>query len=257
MTARSSMTGGRRLLETMAAIAAIVVAWDLYIRVFDVPGFLLPSPAAVGVALLEAARGPLWGHLASTVGLLVSGYAAGVGLGLACGLLLAKSPRSERWLSGPLLFLQTAPKIALAPLFLIWFGLGIASKLALIVSLVFFPVLVATLVGIRSVDRRLHDLARVLRLSPWQRFRRIECPAALPDIFVGLRVGAVQAVVGAVLAEWMAGRQGLGYLMTFATATYKTPLLFAAVIVTALLGIAVYQAVEALERRVLAWRDQP
>jgi NitT/TauT family transport system permease protein len=246
-----------RVVETTLAIAAIVIVWDLYTRFFDVPNFLLPSPGSVWSALVEAAAGQLFDHLLYTLSILTSGYAVGVLLGISSGLILAKSARIERWLSGPILFLQTAPKIALAPLFVIWFGLGIASKLILIVSLVFFPVLIATLVGVRSVDRRLHDLAQVLHLSVWQRFRRIEFPAALPEIFIGLRVGAVQAVVGAILAEWMAGKQGLGYLMTFATATYKMPLLFAAVIMTALLGIAVYQIIELLERRLLSWRDQP
>lgn len=250
------MKGLWRVLETTFAIAAIVVAWDLYTRFYEVPDFLLPSPTSVWNALVEAAKGQLFDHLLYTVSILVSGYAVGVILGVVSGLILAKSARIERWLSGPILFLQTAPKIALAPLFVIWFGLGITSKLILIVSLVFFPVLIATLVGVRSVDRRLHDLAQVLHLSLWQRFRRIEFPAALPEIFIGLRVGAVQAVVGAILAEWMAGKQGLGYLMTFATATYKTPLLFGAVIITALLGIAVYQIIELLERRLLSWRDQ-
>jgi NitT/TauT family transport system permease protein len=251
------MKGLWRVLETTFAIAVIIVAWDLYTRFYDVPSFLLPSPKSVWDALVEAAKGQLFDHILYTVGILVSGYAVGVVLGVVGGLILAKSARIERWLSGPILFLQTAPKIALAPLFVIWFGLGITSKLILIVSLVFFPVLIATLVGVRSVDRRLHDLAQVLHLGLWQRFRRIEFPAALPEIFIGLRVGAVQAVVGAILAEWMAGKQGLGYLMTFATATYKTPLLFGAVIITALLGIAVYQIIELLERRLLSWRDQP
>jgi NitT/TauT family transport system permease protein len=251
------MKGLWRVLETTLAIAAIVVAWDLYTRFYNVPDFLLPSPGSVWNAFVESAKGQLFAHLGYTVTIIVSGYAVGVLLGVASGLLLAKSPRIERWLSGPILFLQTAPKIALAPLFVIWFGLGITSKLILIVSLVFFPVLIATLVGIRSVDQRLHDLAQVLNLNLWQRFRRIEFPSALPEIFIGLRVGAVQAVVGAILAEWMAGKQGLGYLMTFATATYKTPLLFAAVIVTALLGIGVYQIIEFFERRLLSWREQP
>jgi NitT/TauT family transport system permease protein len=251
------MKGLWRVLETTLAIAGIVVAWDLYTRFYEVPDFLLPSPTSVWNALVEVAKGQLFDHLLYTVSILISGYAVGVILGVVSGLILAKSARIERWLSGPILFLQTAPKIALAPLFVIWFGLGITSKLILIVSLVFFPVLIATLVGVRSVDRRLHDLAQVLHLSLWQRFRRIEFPAALPEIFIGLRVGAVQAVVGAILAEWMAGKEGLGYLMTFATATYKTPLLFGAVIITALLGIAVYQIIELLERRLLSWRDQP
>lgn len=250
------MSLSRRLAETAAALTAIVAAWQAYVTLFDVPSFLLPSPASVGAAAFAlAGSGELAGHLGYTLGNLVVGFAAGSLLGLVGGYALAKAPRAERWLGGPVLFLQTAPKIALAPLFVIWFGLGAASKVVLIVSLVVFPVMIGTMVGLRSLDRRYADLAVLLRLSPWQRFRRIEWPAALPEIFLGFRVGAVQAVVGAILAEWMSGRQGLGALMTFASATYKTPLLFAAVLLTALLGIAVYHLVDAAERALLAWRE--
>jgi NitT/TauT family transport system permease protein len=246
-----------RSAETLFAIAAMFVLWELYTRFYAVPEFLLPSPLAVWRALIEASKGQLFSHLFYTIGILTLGFAIGAVLGIAGGLALAKSARLERWFGGPILFLQTAPKIALAPLFVIWFGLGLTSKIILVTSLVFFPVLIGTLVGVRSLDSKLRDLARVLHLSVWQRFRLIEFPAALPEIFVGLRVGAVQAVVGAILAEWMAGKHGLGYLMTFASATYKTPLLFATVIVTALLGIAVYQLIEMIERRLLAWRELP
>ncbi|WP_210495693.1 ABC transporter permease [Microvirga antarctica] len=246
-----------RVAETLVALVAIVLLWDVYTRFYDVPEFLLPAPLSVWSAFIEAAADKLPGHVLYTVGILTLGFTIGAILGVAAGVALAKSARLERWLGGPILFLQTAPKIALAPLFIIWFGLGLTSKIVLITSLVFFPVLIGTLVGIRSLDTRLRDLARVLHLTLWQRFRLIEFPAALPEIFVGLRVGAVQAVVGAILAEWMAGKQGLGYLMTFASATYKTPLLFATVILTALLGIAVYQVIEWVERRLLAWRETP
>lgn len=245
----------RRVLELPAALVAVAIAWDLYVRLSGVPNYLLPAPADVGRAIVDlAVSGQLWSHLGFTLGNLAAGLAMGAVLGMAAGLALARSPALERALGGPILFLQTAPKIALAPLFVIWFGLGATSKMILVVSLVLFPVMIGMLVGLKGVDRRLVDLARLLQLSPWQRFRRIELPAALPELFVGLRVGAVQAVVGAILGEWMSGRQGLGYLMTFATATYKTPMLFAAVVLTALLGIAVYQAVDIAERHLLSWR---
>ncbi|MBN9061093.1 MAG: ABC transporter permease [Rhizobiales bacterium 65-9] len=248
----------RRPLETIAAVGAFCLAWDLYVRWTDAPSYLLPPPADVGAALIQsAASGELAHHLLYTLQNLILGYGAGALLGVAAGVALAKSPRLDRALGGPILFLQTAPKIALAPLFVIWFGLGLASKIALIISLVFFPVLVGTMVGLRSLDSRFADLARLLRLGVWRRLWLIELRAGLPDIFVGLRIGAVQAVVGAILGEWMSGRQGLGYLMTFASATYKTPLLFGAVVLTALLGIAVYQLVETAERRLLSWRDAP
>lgn len=245
----------RRVLELPAALVAVAIVWDLYVRLSGVPNYLLPAPADVGRAIVDlAVSGQLWSHLGFTLGNLAAGLAVGAVLGMAAGLALARIPALERSLGGPILFLQTAPKIALAPLFVIWFGLGATSKMILVISLVLFPVMIGMLVGLKGVDRRLIDLARLLQLSPWPRFRRIELPAALPELFVGLRVGAVQAVVGAILGEWMSGRQGLGYLMTFATATYKTPMLFAAVVLTALLGIAVYQAVDIAERRLLSWR---
>jgi NitT/TauT family transport system permease protein len=250
------MTSLVRLAEFLAATAAIVLAWQAYVVVFDVPAFMLPAPAAVGDAMLAlAASGQLWRSLAFTLGNVVTGFLLGAAAGIAVGVFLANAPRVEAALSGPILFLQTAPKIALAPLFVIWFGLGVASKILLVVSLVFFPAMIGMLTGLRGVDRRLLDLARLLDLSPFQRFRRIELPASLPELFVGLRVGAVQAVVGAILGEWMSGRQGLGHLMTYASATYRTPMLFAAVILTVLLGILVYAAIDGAERRLLAWRD--
>jgi len=245
-----------RLAEFLVAAAAIVLAWHAYVSVFDVPAFMLPAPRAVGDAIVAlAVSGQLWRSLSYTLGNVAAGFAIGAAAGTAVGLLLARRPRLDAALSGPILFLQTAPKIALAPLFVIWFGLGATSKILLIVSLVFFPAMIGMLTGIHGVDRRLLDLSRLLGLSAWQRFRRIELPASLPALFVGLRVGAVQAVVGAILGEWMAGREGLGHLMTFASATYRTPMLFAAVILTASLGMLVYAAVDGAERRLLAWRD--
>ena len=245
-----------RLAEFAAAVFAILLAWQVYVSVADVPAFMLPAPLAVGDALVAlAASGQLWRSLGFTLGNIAAGFALSALAGAVTGLWLARAPRLEAALAGPILFLQTAPKIALAPLFVIWFGLGATSKILLIVSLVFFPVMIGMLTGIKGVDRRLVDLGRLLGLSSWQRFRRIELPASLPEVFVGLRVGAVQAVVGAILGEWMAGRQGLGHLMTFASATYRTPMLFAAVILTALLGILVYAAADGAERRLLAWRE--
>lgn len=243
------------IVDHLIGLVAIIVLWRVYIVASDTPAFVLPTPESVGAAILDLARtGQLWGHLAFTLSNMLWGFLIGAALGGAAGFAFAHLPRVERWLEGPLLILQTAPKIALAPLFVIWFGLGVASKIALVASLVFFPVMIGALVGVRSLDPRLNDLARILHLSSRTRAVRIELPAALPDIFVGLRIGAVQAVVGAILGEWMSGRMGLGYLMTFATATYKTPLLFAAVIMTIMLGLAVHLVLEACERRLLGWK---
>lgn len=254
------MTGERPTTGALAAqyavsLLAVVVIWDVYVRISGAPAFLLPPPAAVFAALAGLGWGGLLPHIGYTLGNLLLGFFLGSGIGVVAGLAMHHLPRLERALRGPILFLQTAPKIALAPLFVIWFGLGIASKIALIVSLVAFPVLIGTLAGLGSIDSRLIDLGRLLKLGWFARFRRIELPSAMPEIFVGLKIGAVQAVVGAILAEWMAGKAGLGYLMTFATATYKTPLLFAAVLLTVLLGIVIYFLLDTLERHLFAWRD--
>lgn len=243
-------------VDHVAGIVAVVVAWQVYVSVTGAPAFLMPSPGAVGDALAGLTMsGELWANLGFTLGNVVLGLAVGAAAGFALGMILAKSPTLERWLDGPILILQTAPKIALAPLFVIWFGFGTTSKIVLIVSLVLFPVLVATMVGLRGVPPAMGELARVLKLTTLQKLTRIELPMALPEIFIGLRIGAVQAVVGAILGEWMSGKLGLGYLMTFASATYKTPLLFAAVLLTVAVGIAVHVGLESVERRLLRWKQ--
>lgn len=253
-----SAPGPHRLsaaLDHTAAIVGLIAAWAAYTHFGGVPAYLLPPPEAVGRVLwTSAVSGEIWGHLGFTVGNILMGFAAGSLLGVLLGFALGLSPRVEEWLEGPILILQTAPKIALAPLFVIWFGLGPASKIILIVSLVLFPVMVGALLGFRSVDPRYRDLAKIIGLGRWQRVLRIDLPAAMPDIFVGLRIGAVQAVVGAVLGEWMSGRLGLGAWMTYAAATYKTALSFAAVLVVVVLGILVHTGLAAVERRLLAWK---
>lgn len=244
------------VVDHVVGIVAVIIAWQVYVTATDAPTFLMPAPLAVGGALADLAiSGALWRDLGFTLGNILVGLVLGAALGFALGLVLAKSPTLERWLDGPILLLQTAPKIALAPLFVIWFGFGPTSKIILIVSLVLFPVLVATMIGLRGVPPAMLELARVLKLSAWQRLSRIELPMALPEIFIGLRIGAVQAVVGAILGEWMSGKLGLGYLMTYASAVYKTPLLFAAVLLTVVVGISVHVGLEAAERRLLRWKQ--
>jgi NitT/TauT family transport system permease protein len=233
----------------------MVFAWWYASGPMGMPRYLLPSPQATLGALVGIARtGELWAHLAFTLGNIFMGLAIGAVAGIALAWALVRLPRLATVLDGPLVVLQTAPKIALAPLFIVWFGLGTTAKVILVVSLVFFPVLMGALSGFRGIDSRLHDLARMMGLGPLARLWRIDLVAALPGIFVGLKVGAVQALVGAILAEWMSGQQGLGYLMTLAAATYKTPLLFGAVVLTAVLGIVLHAALTLAETRLLHWK---
>jgi ABC-type nitrate/sulfonate/bicarbonate transport system, permease component len=244
-----------RTLMIFITPAVLIGLWWGYVTLFKVPPFILPPPQMVGSELVRLfAGGTIWPHLGHTLGIIVAGFLLGTMGGLLLGLVLARLPGLERMIAPYLLFIQTAPKIALAPLFILWFGLGITSKIILVVSLVFFPVMIGTVLGLRSVSPAMLELSRILHLSQRQRFLRIELPAAVPEIFSGLKVGAVQATIGAILAEWLSGGTGLGYLMVFAGTTYKAPLLFAMVIVTALLGIAVYQALAQCEKWLLSWR---
>jgi NitT/TauT family transport system permease protein len=244
-----------RLFFMVVTPLLLVALWWAYVRMFKVPRFVLPPPDAVwwaGVGLFR--DGSIWPHLGHTLGIILVGFLIGSALGFALGFVLGKYPRIDRVVGPYLFFFQTAPKIALAPLFILWFGLGLTSQIVLVISLVFFPVMAGTILGLRSVPANFGFLADVLNLSRRDRLVRIELPSAVPEIFAGLKVGAVQATIGAILAEWLSGAQGLGYLMVFAGTTYKTPLLFAMVLITSLLGILIYQSLAGLEKWLLSWR---
>ncbi len=237
------------------ALAVLLAAWWFATGPMAMPGYLLPSPQRTWNALVGiTVTGELWLHLGFTLQNIVLGLILGCVAGIALAFLMTRFPKLAIWLDGPLVILQTAPKIALAPLFIVWFGFGILSKIILIFSLVFFPVFIGAAAGFRALDPKMKDLASLLGLSNIQRFRQIELPSAMPEIFVGLKIGAVQALVGAVLAEWMSGKFGLGYLMTYAGATYKTPLLFAAVLLTVALGLLMHVVLTVLENRLLSWK---
>ncbi|MGC4392642.1 ABC transporter permease [Agrobacterium sp. M50-1] len=242
-------------LDYILSLAALLALWWLATGPMAMPAYLLPSPARTWGALVAiASNGDLWLHLGFTIQNIVLGLFLGLIAGIALAYAMTRFPKLSVWLDGPLVILQTAPKIALAPLFIVWFGFGVLSKIILVFSLVFFPVFIGALSGFRTLDPKMRDLATLLGLGKIQRFMQIEFPSALPEIFVGLKIGAVQALVGAVLAEWMSGKLGLGYLMTYAAATYKTPLLFAAVLLTVALGLVMHVVLSSLENRLLSWK---
>lgn len=243
-------------LHYFMTVAALLIVWQAYVTLFHITDYILPGPYLVWQAFEQlAATGQLWPNLFQTLLEIVSGYAIGTLGGFGLGVLLARSKALAAFLSDLLLFVQTAPKIALAPLFVLWFGLGFASKLVLVVSLVFFPVLVATMLGLRSVPEEYRQLGRLLRLDPSRALLRLELPLALPDIFGGLKIGLVQAVIGAIVAEWMAGNRGLGYLMSLGDTTFQTGILLAAIVLTVIVGVAFNGLIDWTEGRVLYWHQ--
>jgi NitT/TauT family transport system permease protein len=194
-------------------------------------------------------------HFLATLTEILLGLAVGGLAGVFTGILLARSRLAARMLSPYIVAAQATPILALAPLIALWFGTGLASRLLICALICYFPIAVGTMVGIRSVDPRLVELGRSLRASRWQLLRHIEVPSALPQIMGGLRIGATLAVVGAIVAEWAGGDQGLGVLINLARGSmFDIPLMFATLITIALLGVALYLIVVAVERRLVPSR---
>ncbi len=239
-----------------AALAAFVIVWKLVVVVGNLPTFILPPPELVAGRFVSAwADGTMEPHAWTTVVELVLGFIVGAGTGLVVGYALARSRLVERLLSPYLVAAQAVPILALAPLFAIWFGPGLLAKVVICGLIVFFPVAISTMVGIRSVDRGLLELGRSLRATRRQVLTTLEIPAALPSILGGLRVGVTLAVVGAIVGEWAGADKGLGVLVNLARGSlFDYPLVFATLATIALLGIACYVLVVLAERRLVGLR---
>jgi NitT/TauT family transport system permease protein len=236
----------------------VVLAWLLVTRWSDLPAFILPSPGQVFNRFLTAlADGSLLRHSAFTLLEVALGLAAGSFSATLLGYLLAKSATLERLLSPYLVASQAIPVVAIAPLLVIWFGPGLFSKVLIAALIVFFPVLVNTVVGIRAVPQELRDLMRSLRATRVQTLRYLEIPAALPVFLGGLRVGATLSVIGAVVGEFVGADRGLGFLINVGRGQYDTALVFVAVFALIVMALGLYGLVVLLENRFLRWQHGP
>jgi NitT/TauT family transport system permease protein len=246
----------RTVLPVVAALVVFVVAWQLAVAIGGLQPSILPPPVLVGQRFVEAfAEGTIQPHLATTLQEIAVGLTVGAVLGLLAGYVMARSPLAERLLSPYIVAAQAVPILALAPLLAIWFGPGLLSKVVICALIVFFPVAVSTMVGIRTVDPRLLELGRSLRATPRQRLWTIEVPAALPSMFGGLRVGVTLAVIGAIVGEWSGASRGLGVLINLARGSlFDIPLMFATLLTIALVGVVLYLAVVLVERRLVGAR---
>jgi putative riboflavin transport system permease protein len=250
------MTRGAALLQVGALFVIALLAWKAIVVIGGYPVFILPPPEIVAERFIRAwTDGTIEPHFAATLQEVVLGFAVGAGLALAIGYGLARSVLVERLLSPYLVAAQATPILALAPLLALWFGAGLLSKVVICALIVFFPVAVATMVGIRSVDAGLLELARSLRATRRQVVGTLEIPAALPSILGGMRVGVTLAVVGAIVGEWAGASQGLGVLVNLARGSlFDIPLMFATLLTIALLGVVLYGLVVLTERRLVGPR---
>jgi NitT/TauT family transport system permease protein len=236
-------------MRPILLIVILLVVWDLTIRIFRIPPYLIPAPEAV-VKQLFAEWPRLWREsLVTTLG----GFALSIAFGIPMALLIAYSRTVESFVYPLLVFSQSVPKIAIAPLFVVWFGFGIIPKVICAFMLGFFPIVVSTVVGFKSVDPDMLDLARSMKASRLATFVRISLPQALPSIFAGLKVSVTLAVVGAVVGEFVGSNSGIGYLLQIANGNFDLPLMFAALTVLSAIGVLLFIAVDMVERLMIPW----
>ena len=244
------------LVVAPVGLVTFLAAWKGIVVLGDYPTYILPPPELVAARFVSAwADGTMLPHFGRTVVEVATGFGIGSGAALVLGYALARLPLAERVLSPYLVAAQATPILAISPLLALWFGPGLLAKLVICSLIVFFPVAIATMVGVRSVDARLLELARSLRATRRQVITTLEIPAALPAIFGGLRVGVTLAVVGAIVGEWAGSDRGLGLLINLARGSlFDIPLMFATLLTIALLGIVLYGLVVLVERALVGAR---
>jgi putative hydroxymethylpyrimidine transport system permease protein len=236
----------------LVILAGLIVLWQLIVWLTAVPPFILPPPRLVAQALIARAD-VITPHAITTLTEILLGLALGTVVGVATALIIAYFAPARRWVLPVLVVSQAIPVFALAPLLVLWLGYGLASKVAMATLIIYFPVTASFFDGLRRTDPGYLDLARTMNASRIAILTRIRIPAALPAFASGLRVAAAVAPIGAVIGEWVGSSAGLGYLMLHANGRMQIDLLFAALVVLAVLAVLLYFAVDAVLKRALVW----
>jgi len=240
------------LFESVAGLVIAFVLWEAVVRIFGVPKFILPAPSAVFAVMADKA-GLLLHHTAVTLGGTLASLVIGALVGLLIGLLIGYSPTASRLLFPLLGGFHALPMSAFIPIFTVWFGLGAMPKVLAGVLIAFFPVAVNVVTGLRTIEPEFWEMMRALRASKIQVFVKVGVPRAVPYFFASLKVAAAGAFIGNVVGEMLASGAGLGYVLLLATGTLEMPLAFAALTILLVLGIVMFLAFDALERRVAPW----
>lgn len=242
----------REVVGSLSVLIAVLSFWEWGIPALGTPAYIIPPVSDIAVEFFRMlASEQLVKHTLITAVTVLVGFALGSLLGIGVGYILGVSPTAEVILSPYVLALQIAPKVAFAPLFVLWFGYTIFPKILVAILIVFFPVMINVLTAIRAVDPDLINLARAFNASRWQIFRMIEFHVAMPPLFSGLRIGATLAVIGVVVGELVGGNSGLGYLLIYGEGSGNTAMVFVSIIMLTVIGIFAYLLVILAERRVL------
>ena len=239
-------------LRPFLMVVMLIVLWDVFIRIFKVPPYLVPNPLSVAKTLV--AEWPmLLRETMPTLYATLGGFALSALIGVPIAMSIAYSRVVESFVYPLLVFSQSVPKVAIAPLFVVWFGFGIVPKVIAAFLLGFSPVVVATVQGFKSVEGDVIDLARSMGANPWKIFLKFRLPHALPSIFSGLKVSVTLAVVGAVVGEFVGSNSGLGYVLQKANGTFDLPLMFAALVILSMIGVLLFLVLEVIERALVPW----
>lgn len=243
---------GRWLLP-LGLLAFLLLLWELWVRVRDTPAWYLPAPSAVFRALIDnwsSIRADAWVTLQE----VLIGFGVAVLVAVPVAILIERFLMVERAFYPLVVATQAIPLVALAPLLLIWFGHGLQPKVVMVALISFFPIVVNLVDGLRSADRETLDLLRTMGATSWQQFRLVQAPSALPAFFSGAKIGMAIAVIGAVIGESAGSSAGLGHAISLYGAALKTPLVFACVLVLALMAIGLFGLIALLERLLMPWR---
>jgi NitT/TauT family transport system permease protein len=254
-TLRSLLPKQRPELVTVPlAFVLMLFVWDALIRFFGVSPIVFPGPAAVAQALWGGVMsGTFLRHLWITFQEVLGGFAIGCGAGLASGAVISQFRLLEKTVFPYFVALQTVPKLAIAPLFIVWFGFGLESKIIIAALICFFPMVVNVIEGLQSTDRRQIDMLRATGASGWQVFMMVKVPNALPFIFVGLEIGIVLAVLGAIVGEFVGAQGGIGFVILQYNFQLETAKVFALIILLSAMGIALHNLMKWLHRRIVFW----
>lgn len=247
---RSAWLGS--VLYPVGSLVGVLVIWQVVVVGFALKPFILPSPRLVFSVIAEHRGILLWHTLVTAVETLV-GFVLSVVIGIPMAIAVVTWRRLEGSIYPLLVASQTVPKVAIAPLFIVWLGFGFLPKIIIAFLVAFFPVVVSTVVGLKSTPLEMTYLGRIVGLSWWQMFVKISFPRALPEIFGGLKVAMTLAVVGAIVGEFVGASEGLGYLLMFATAQMQTALVFAGLLFLASIGIVFFALIQLWERLAIPW----
>ncbi|SEU11032.1 ABC transporter permease [Variovorax sp. OV084] len=250
------LTPSRRKALIVAVFVAVIAAWQLVVSALGISHLIFPGPAGVARSIYDVFQsGEVWPHLWVTLYEILAGFALGAFAGFLLGALIGQSALLELVLYPYVVAFQTVPKVAVAPLFVLWFGFDTTSKVVITATIVFFPVLANTIVGLRSAPRDQIDLMRAFTASSWHVFRMVRLPHALPYVFAGLDIGIVLAVIGAIVGEFVGAQAGLGYLILQRNFSMDAAGMFAILIVLSAIGIVLHGLMKAIARRVVFWAD--